>query len=618
MSTAISVVIKLLDIQLFPKNITLHRLTLLSVIFLIIFQFLITSCQPQSLKAEAARSQWVVSTLGDPKTFNYAFNQEFPHVFLFTAEGLTSLNAMTTEIEPALAESWEISDDQKRIVFTLRENLKWSDGEPLTADDVIFTYRDIIANPAIPTDWKDTLKVGERGIFPRVNKIDDRRVEFLLPEPFAPFLSTTTGGASNQVGILPKHALSKYITTKDSEGKPQFLSVWGTSTDPSQVIVNGPYKIESYTPGQRVVFQRNPYYWRKDSQGNQLPYIERVVWQIIESTDTSVLQFRSGGLDSIEVLPENFSLLKREEKRGRFTVYNGGPRFTQTFISFNLNKGRRESGKYVVDPMKSRWFNTLEFRQAIAHAIDRQTMLNNAFRGVGMIQNSPIFPQSPYYLSPEQGLKTYEYNQDKARELLLNAGFKYNAKGQLIDAEGNRVRFSLITNAENRTRVAMGAQIRQDLSRIGIQVDFNPMNFNTLVDRLSNSLDWECHLLGFISGTVEPHDGANTWLPDGGLHTFNQKPLAGQEPLIGWEVADWEAEIGRLYIQGAQEFDEAKRKEIYAQTQRIAQENLPFIYLVNPLSIAAIRDRIQGVKYSALGSLSGTLWNKYELKVQDD
>jgi peptide/nickel transport system substrate-binding protein len=161
----------------------------------------------------------------------------------------------------------------------------------------------------------------------------------------------------------------------------------------------------------------------------------------------------------------------------------------------------------------------------------------------------------------------------------------------------------------------MGAQIRQDLSKIGIQVNYNPINFNILVDKITNSLDWECYLLGFVSGGTEPHDAANVWLPDGGLHAFNQKPQPGQEPLIGREVADWEAEIGRLYVQGAQEFDQAKRKAIYAQTQRLTQEYLPFIYLVNPLSLAAVRDHIQGVKYSALGSQWATLWNKYELKV---
>ncbi len=592
-------------------------IVLIFALFLIC-QLAFVSCNPNQFKTKAAQvSQWVAFNLSDPKTFNYPFNQEFPHVFLFTAEGLTTLNGITGKIEPALAESWEISDDEKRIVFTLREGLKWSDGEPLTADDVIFTYQDVIFNKQIPTDWKDFLKIGVSGAFPKVRKIDNRRVEFILPEPFAPFLSTTTGASTNSMAILPKHSLIKSINSKDAKGNPLFLSVWGTDTDPSKIIVNGPYKIESYIPSQRIIFRRNPYYWRKDSQGKQLPYIERIVWQIIESTDTAILQFRSGGLDAVTVSPENFSLLKREEKRGKFTIYNGGPVFSKTFISFNLNKGRRQNGQPVVNPIKSRWFNNLAFRQAVAYAIDRQTMLNNIFRGIGVLQNSPIDIQNPYYLPPEKGLKVYDYNPEKARKLLLDAGFKYNEKKQLVDADGNRVRFTLITNAENKTRVAMGAQIKHDLSKIGIQVDFNPIAFNTLTDKLSNTLDWECYLLGFVSGGVEPNDGANVWLPEGGLHAFNQKPQVGQEPLIGWEVADWEAEIGRLYVKGAQELDEAKRREIYNQTQRLAQEYLPMIHLINPLSLAAVRDRIENVKFSALGSQGGTLWNKYELKVTE-
>lgn len=590
------------------------QLAFILLALIVLCQLVFTGCSPTKMKSESARvSQWVTSTLSEPKTFNYALNQEFPHVFLFIAEGLTTVNGITGKVEPALAESWDVDDN--RIVFTLREKLKWSDGKPLTADDVIFTYQDVIFNQQIPTDWKDSLKIGTSGTFPKIRKLDERRVEFVLPEPFAPFLSTTTGPSTNSIGILPKHALQESVLSQDSKGNSNFLTAWRTNTDPAKIIVNGPYQIESYTPSQRVVFQRNPYYWRKDSQGVQLPYVERIVWQIIESTDTAILQFRSEGLDSVEVSPENFSLLKREEKRGKFTVYNGGPRFSQTFISFNLNKGRRQNGQPVVDQIKSRWFNTLAFRQSIAHAIDRQTMLNNSFRGIGTIQNSPIDIQNPFYISPEQGLKVYDYSPQRAKELLLGAGFKYSDRGQLLDADGNRVRFSLITNAENRTRVSMGSQIRQDLSKIGIQVDYNPISFNTLTDKLSSSLDWECYLLGFVSGGVEPNDGANAWLPDGGLHFFNQKPQPTQEPLIGREVADWEAEIGRLYIKGAQELNEAKRKEIYAEAQRLTQEYLPSIYLVNPLSLAAVRDRIQGVKYSALGSLGGTLWNKYELKV---
>lgn len=252
--------------------------TVLLALLILSCQLTLTSCNPTEFKSEAAQvSQWVTTTLRDPKTFNYALNQEFPHVFLFTAEGLTTVNGITGEIEPALAESWEISDDKKRLVFTLRENLKWSDGKPLTADDVLFTYQDIIFNKEIPTDWKDGLKIGQSGAFPKIEKKSDRRIEFILPEPFAPFLASTTGSSTNAVGILPKHALIDAVKTKDSQGNTQFATAWRTDTQPDKIIVNGAYKIESYTPGQRVVFRRNPYYWRKDKQGNQLPYIERVV-----------------------------------------------------------------------------------------------------------------------------------------------------------------------------------------------------------------------------------------------------------------------------------------------------------------------------------------------------
>ncbi|MEP0882626.1 ABC transporter substrate-binding protein [Trichocoleus sp. ST-U3] len=558
----------------------------------------------------------VTATLSDPKTFNWVLNQEFPHVFLFTYEGLTSENSVTGEIEPALAESWEISEDKRRIVFTLREGLKWSDGQPLTADDVVFTYEDVVLNKEILTDARDSLKIGTSGAFPQVRKLDARRVEFILPEPFAPFLRTTTGSKNDAIVILPKHALEDAVKSKNSEGKPRLMSIWGVDTNPAEIIVNGPYKIESYTTSERVVFRRNPYYWRRDVQGNQLPYIDRIVWQITENMDTQLLQFRSNGLDTTDgwgrLRPEDFPLLKQEEKRGKFTVYTGGPRSGTTFISFNLNKGRR-NGRPLIDPVKSRWFNNLSFRQAVAYAIDRQAMINNTLRGLGEMQNSPISVQSSYYITSAEGLKVYEYNPEKSKKLLLSAGFKYNNQGQLLDADGNRVQFTLITNAENQTRVSLGAQIKQSLSQIGIQVDFTPIAFNTLVDKLANTLNWECYLLGFTGG-IEPHNGASVWLPDGGLHSFNQDAVLGSKPIQGREVAAWEAEIGRLYIKAAQELDEIKRKAIYAETQRITQEYLPMIYLVNPLSMSAVRDRVTGIKYSSLG---GALWNVYELKVTD-
>jgi peptide/nickel transport system substrate-binding protein len=555
--------------------------------------------------------QIVLAFSGEPRTFNYFLSQQSPNVFGLTARGLTYVNG-EGKIEPELAESWEFSDDNQRVVFTLREGLKWSDGEPLTADDVVFTYEQIVFNPDIPVQVADMLRIGQSGAFPKIRKLDDRRVEFTLPEPFAPFL-VSTAAPRDGVAIVPKHALQDSITTQDAEGNLLFSSTWGTDTDPAKLVVNGPYKILSYQPGERVTFERNPYYWRRDAQGNPQPYVERYIWQIVENTDTAMLEFRSGSLDGIGVSAANYSLLKREEKRGNFTIYNGGPDFGTTFISFNLNKGRK-NGKPLVDPIKSRWFNTVAFRQAVAYGIDRETMINNLYRGLGEPQNSPIDIQSPYYLSPQEGLKFYNYDPEKAKALLLGAGFQYNNKGQLLDGEGNRVRFTLVAPAGGRTTDYLGSQIKQDLGKIGMQVDFQPIDFSILVEKLSHSLEWDCHLMS-LTGGIEPNDGANVWLPKGGLHAFNQFPQPGEEPIEGWEVADWEAEIGRLYIQGAQELDEAKRKEIYAETQRLAQDYLPFIYLVNPLSIAAIRNRIQGIQYSAL---KGALWNIYELKVVDN
>jgi peptide/nickel transport system substrate-binding protein len=565
----------------------------------------LTACNPTKLKTNAAQvPQLVTSILSDPKTFNAALSSESPNIFGYTYEGLLTQNPIDGKIEGVLAQSWEISPDKTKITFTMREGLKWSDGQPLTVDDVVFTYNDIYLNENIPTDTRDVLRIGKDRKLPTVKKIDNRRVEFSVPEPFRPFLLNT--GAS----ILPAHILEKSVKTKNKDGKLEFLSKWGVDTPPEELIVNGPYKLERYDTSQRVIFRRNPYYWRKDAQGKPQPYIERIVWQIVESTDTSLLQFRSGDLDTIGVSPDYFSLLKVQEKQGNFKIYNGGPSSSTSFISFNLNKGKRKN-QPLVDPIKSKWFNNVQFRQAVAYAIDRQTMLNNTFRGLGTPQDSPISVQSPYFLSPEQGLKVYKYNPDKAKELLIKAGFKYNEKNLLVDDQGNEVRFALLTNAGNKIRESMGSQIKQDLSKIGIQVDFTPLAWNTFIDKLSNTLDWDACLIG-LTGGLEPNDGANVWSPQGGLHMFNQKPQAGQKPIEGWEVADWEKKINELYIQGAQEFDEVKLKEIYGESQQLTQEYLPFIYLVNSYSLSAVRNRFEGIKFSALG---GAFWNIHEIKI---
>jgi peptide/nickel transport system substrate-binding protein len=576
---------------------------IVAVVAVIFTAVSLTGCNPAMLESNAAQvSQVVMSVLSDPKTFNAVLSAESPNIFGLTYDGLVNENPLTGEFEPAIAQSWEISDNGLEIVFTIRPNLKWSDGEDLTVDDVVFSYNDLYLNEEIPSNARDSLRIGQSREFPTITKVDDRRVKFTVPEPFAPFLGTTS------LPILPAHALAESVETKDSDGQPLFLSKWGVDTPPEEIIFNGPYVLRNYRLSERLIFERNPYYWRKDDEGNSLPYVQEVVWQIVENTDTALLQFRSGSLDTISVSPEYFSLLKRQEKQGNFNVYNGGPSYGTSFISFNLNTGIRD-GKPLVDPIKSRWFNDVRFRQAVAYAINRQRMINNIFRGLGKPQNSPISVQSPFYASDLEG---YDFNPEKAKELLAEAGFRYEGK-RLVDSEGNPVRFSLITNAGNKTREAMATQIEQDLEAIGMQVDYAPIAFNVLVDKLSNSLDWECFLLGLTGGN-EPNGGANVWFPDGNLHMFNQKPQAGRDELTGRTVADWEKRIAELYIQAARELDFEERKAIYVETQELAKEYAPFIYLVNPYALTAVRNKFDDIQYSALG---GPFWNIYELRLLD-
>jgi peptide/nickel transport system substrate-binding protein len=581
---------------------------LLAISLSVFLAIILTGCNSDIwLSANASQSpQLVDAILSDPKTFNpiLASDATSSGVGGMMFDGLVEQNPITGEIEPALAESWEMSEDKLKITFNLRKNLKWSDGEPLTADDVDFTYNQLYLNEAIPSGERDVIRVGESKALPKVRKVNDLQVEFTISEPFAPFLGTT--GA---LSIYPSHILQESVTKLDPEGQPLFLSTWTVDTPPAKLVGNAAYKLKNYSTSQRLIFEKNPYYWKRQATALDLPYIDRVIWEIVESTDTFLLQFRSGGLDSMSVAPEYFSLLKKEENKGNFTIYNGGPNYGTSFITFNLNRGSR-NGKPLVDPVKSRWFNNVNFRQAIAYAIDRPRMVNNIFRGLGQPQTSFVSVQSPFYY---EGVKTYDYNLEKAKKLLLTAGFTYNKKQQLVDDRGNRVEFILYTNTGNKIRESMGNQIEEDLGKLGIKVNFRTINFNVLIGKLDESYDWECILLGFTGGN-EPNNGANMWSPEGSSHLFNQAPQAGQKSLENRIIEDWEREIDLLFIEAARELDETKRKAIYAEAQQLVAEQVPLIYLVNPLSLSAVRNNIKGIEYSALG---GAFWNLDSLKIEE-
>ncbi len=555
--------------------------------------------------AVPTRPHLIGTVTSDPRTFNtyLAAESSSRDAITYFEAGLVTLDEDTLLPKPELAEGWEVFDDGLRYIFTLREGLRWSDGEPLTAADVDFTFNRIIFDERIPTSSRDVKRIGESGALPQVRALDERRIEFVLPEPFAPFLI--------QAGspILPQHILEPTVEQLDSQGNPLFLQTWGIDTPVEALVGAGPYLLQEYTPGQRLVYRPNPYYWK----GEGIPRIERMILRIVDSEDTALLQFRSRETDVFSVRGRDFQLLKREEERDQFTIYDLGQTLNNNFFAFNLSQARNpQTGRPFVDPVKSRWFNDLSFRKAVAHAMNRQSYVDSVLQGLGEIQHSVLSPANPFYLSPEDGLPTYDYNPEKARQLLLQAGYTYDNESNLRDPEGNRVRFNLITNAGNNQREATGSLIKADLERIGITVDFNPIAFNTLVQR-TDSRDWETLLLGFGGGGTEPNNGSNIWRSDGRLHLFNLGDLPGN-PAEGVEVSDWEREIDRIFIAGVRELDFEKRKALYDRFQIIIQEQLPQIGTFNPLVLSAVRNRIEGIDPRPI---LGPLWNLDQLYIQE-
>ena len=591
------------------KRVKIQQWKAIALLMLIGFcSLLLWGC---AVKPEALKNRLVVPLDSDIKTFNpVLINDAYSGIVIgYTLTGLISENPITKEIESELAEKWEFQQDGKQLIFTLRPDLKWSDGQPLTVDDILFTYQSIILNEKIPTGTRDVLRVGQSQSLPKVEKLDERRISFLLSEPFAPALRTLGG-----IAPLPKHIFEPTLREdpSDPNKKLKFLETWTLSTPVSQLVGSGPYVIQEYRPSERVIYKPNPYYWKKGS-----PNIPQLVMQIVESPDTALLRFRSNDLDMYRLRGEDYQLLKRFEERDRYKIYNAGPSTGQAFIMFNLNKGRNpKTNEPFVDPIKSKWFNDVNFRRAIAYSLNREAMITNLSRGLAQTQNSPVSVPSPYFFAPENGLKVYDYEPKKAKEILLKAGYKYDSEQQLRDAQDNIVRFTLLAPAGGR--VALGAQIKNDLEQLGMKIDFNPVDFRIISDKLDNSKQWDATILGFTGG-AEPNSAINLWAPDGDSHMFNKGPVGDEPPFPDREVSDWEKKIHELMIKGAQELDEAKRKAIYAEYQQLVQEQLPLIHLTIPLYLVAVRDRVENAQPTALAGstgVTGALWNVEKLKLK--
>ncbi len=531
-----------------------------------------------------------VSEISDPKTFNpvTARDAGSSDILGFVFESLVRTNAKTYEVEPSLADTWSVSADGRLWTFFLRRDVTWSDGAPFTSDDVLFTYNGLIFDSRVASGMADLLQMDGKSFI--VSAPDSFTVTFHTHEPFAPFLRTM--GAP----IVPAH---RFRDVAD------FNQALGINTTPGEVIGTGAFRIAEFTPGQRVVLEANPRYWQRGAGGETLPRLKKIVVQTVSDRDAEIEWFKAGRTDYCAPRGHDWPVLSQNTEG--ITLHNLGPRFSTSFVFFN------QSLATPLSEAKKRWFRDRRFREAVAWAVDRRAMIDGIFNGLAFEQHSPIPDANTLFF--DSGVTRYGFDLDRAASMLVEAGFRKNGEGELEDAQGERVAFSIMTNAENNERVRMATVICDGLKRLGIDARVNAIAFNTLVDRIDHDFDWDACLLGFTS-SIEPHNGSNVWRVEGDLHSFNQKPRRPPEDaraetrrdyernLARWRegVQPWEREIERLMAQGVKELDRDRRWKVYSAMQRLVSRELPFIYTVSSAALYATRDRVRGFEPSALGS----------------
>ncbi len=528
---------------------------------------------------------YVVSSTSDPRTFNPIVVQDTASLAVTGQmfDELVEQNYLTGEIEPSLAESWTVSKDGRTWVFTLRQGVVWSDGQPVTIDDVVFSTQALFT-PGVDNSARSLLTFGGQPV--QWRKLDARRIQYQTPRNLPPVgLFLRFIGA---VTVVPKHKLADALAKSGAE----FTRTWGLNVNPKDMVGTGPFLLQSFTPGQRVIMLRNTKYWKVDKKGQRLPYLLRYVIVTVPNQDAARLKFLAKEIDAYGARPREYAELKTQEKQANFTIYDGPETFSREFLVFNQNPD-------AVKQPKLSWFTDVRFRRALAYAIDQNTIMQQVYAGRATVPTSEVSAGNKLYYNTK--LRPYPYSLDRAQQLLAEAGYRKGPDGFLRDAQGNVVEFTIITNAGNQDREALGNIVRQDFVKLGIRASFVPESFPSLVGKLTGTYNWEAIIIGFTGG-IEPCTGRNVWLTTGDLHMWypNQKQPA----------TAWEAEVDRLFEQCGAETSQEKRKQILARFQEVIYENLPMLYFPYQKTQPAVRNTIGNIKIGLQG-VSGVLETRY-------
>ena len=530
-----------------------------------------------------------------PTTFNYLLADDEPSVvtaFFLLNSRLVDFDHRSRTYVPALAESWQTASDGRTVDIKLREGLKFSDSRPLTADDVVFTLAAIYDERTNSPAFRDSLLIDGRPI--EVRAIDSLRLQLIFPQHVAAVENYLINFA-----VLPSHALKADFES----GK--LAEVWKINSEPKMIVTSGAFVVESLTPGERVTLVRNPHFWKRDAAGTQLPYLDKLVLEIVADPNKTLSSLNQNALDLADrIRPTDYVSLTSAS--GPVKAVDMGPGMGTDYLWFNLNRSKK-SGEQLDDKPKFRWFSDKRFRQAVSFAIDRNSISSTALRGLA----TPIYG----FVSPANGIwadpnipKT-EYDLDKARQQLKDAGFSFAATEnapELLDDAGNRVEFTLLVPAGNEPRVLMAAVIQEDLARLGIKMQVVQIEFQAISERWSKSFDYDAILLGLAVTDFEPSSFANFLLSSGATHQW--------QPLQKTPATEWEARIDTLFAQQAREADPKKRAEIFREIQNIVVDESPIIPIAAGHILSAASTRIGN--YSPSIIMPHSLWNAEELFVK--
>jgi peptide/nickel transport system substrate-binding protein len=500
----------------------------------------------------------------EPKTFDplKVDDDASASIRYLTGGVLVRLNRQTQALEPELAESWKVSKDGKQITFKLRSGLSFSDGTPFSAEDVAHTVQ-LLMDPALHSPTGDEFRSGTGTTETKI--ISANQISVTFPAPVAGL-----DRLFDQVAMVSAHSPKE------------------------EMAVLGPFMVADYKAGSMVLLKRNPNYWKSDAQGRKLPYLDAIELDIQPNRDVEMLRFKRGELDLINSLDsEYFDKLGSSSPQ---LVHDAGASLDSEQVWFN------EVARAPIPGYKKNWFRSAAFRRAISQAINRQDLATVVFHGHAQPASGPVSPANKFWFNSK--LKPETYNPDAALKALQAEGFRLN-NGTLKDQEGNDVVFSIITNAGNKYRERMAVLIQEDMERIGVKVNVVTLDFPSLIERMTQSFDYEAILLGLMNVGLDPDEQMNVWLSSSENHQWNPQEKTPE--------TQWEAEIDRLMRAQAASGDDKKRKEYFDRVQEIAVEQAPFLYLVNKDSMSAVSANVQGASPVIL--YPQAFWNAERLTV---